>query len=299
VRWFRREAGGHAEPFSRHLDEWAGPGERVTWPSREGGITVVRLEGRPHDGLATLITFGLSHESLVGPDGRVLEELIVTVLEAQADDALAGRLTDEALLIRDRGIAPEPGDIRPIGDGIGSRGRIRSFWITAVHGFAPGFDLVAGADLPIRLVQLVPLTVGEYDHAMAVGGHQFGHDVDPRWDALVDLDRDSLYAPVGVPGGYHWAGLEDLDATRPRDRVAASEIALIRPGDVAKLRFSIEPVGTPGPVVEQMWVVVDSVDGDRLSGRLATEPTYLVELVEGTIIPFERRHVLDVRRPGR
>jgi hypothetical protein len=271
----------------------------VAWPSREGGISVVRLDGLPSAGLATLVTFGLSLESLVGPAGRVLEELIVTVLEDQADEAMAARLAEEALLIRERGVAPEPDDIRPIGDGIGSRGRFRSFWVTSVHGFAPGFDTVPGTDPLIRLVQLVPLTIGEYDHALAVGGQQFGRDVEPRWETLLDLDRDGLYEPAGVPGGYHWAGLEDLDASDPPGRAAANEIARIRPGDAARLRFSIEPVGTSGPAAEPLWVEVDSVDGDRLSGRLATEPTFLVELVEGTVVPFERRHVLDVRRRGR
>jgi hypothetical protein len=296
VRWLRRKAGGHEAAFRRHLEQWLGPGERAGWPAGDGQILVLRFDDQPEAGLATLVTFGLSHERLTGPNGMLREELIATVRRDQADGALANRLAQEAILLRNRGTAAVTDEVLLIGEAIGPRADVRAFWVTRVHGFEPAFDTVPGADAPFLLAQLVPLTTGEYDHALAVGGQQFGHEIESKWDVLVDLDRHGLFAPVTVPGGFHWAGLDDLDANAPPDRVARSEIEGLRVGDIAKLRFLMEPAVTPGPIAEQMWVEVDRIDGDRLSGRLTNMPQYLVELAEGHGLEFERRHVLDVRR---
>jgi Suppressor of fused protein (SUFU) len=298
VRWLRRKSGGrargHAEAFARHLDLWLGPGERTAWPS-DDGIMVVRYDDQPEAGVATLVTSGLGHRPLSGPNGKLREELIVTVRQDQADGDLANRLAFEAILIRNRGVAAVPDEVLLIGEGIGSRSSVRGCWVTRVHGFEPAFDTVLGSDMTFLLGQLVPLTIGEYDRAQAVGGHQFGHDVESQWVVLADLDRTALYEPIGPPGGFHWAGLEDLDAISPPDRVDRSQIDRLKVGDIAKLRFRIEPIVTPGPVCEQMWVEIDAVDGDAFSGRLTNTPQYLVALADGHVLEFGRRHVLDVR----
>jgi hypothetical protein len=257
---------------------------------------VLRFDDQPAPGLATLISLGLSHHLLTGPSGRMREELITTVRQDQADGDLANRLAYEAALVRKRGSAAEPDEVLLIGESIGRRTDIRACWVTRVRGFEPAFDTVNGADVSFLLAQLVPLTTGEHDRAMSVGGHAFGHEVDGHWDILVDLDRTSLFEPHQVSGGFKWAGLEDLDASNPSDRIKRSEIERLQPGDIAKLRFRIEPAITPGPIAEQMWVEIDSVDRERFTGRLTNDPRYLLELAVGGLVEFERRHVLDVRR---
>jgi len=256
---------------------------------------VVRYDERPTPGLTTLLTFGLSHEVLDSTAGPLREELIAVVRRDQADGALATRLSEEAARCERDRRAIVPDDISAIGNVLGSRTEFRGFWVTRPHGFGEGFDTVTGADTRFAIAQIVPLTLGEHDRALSVGGHEFGHEVERHWEELVDLDRMSLFERAAAPGGFRWAGLRDFEVDGREDRVHQAQIDRLRPGDIAKLGFLIEPVISPGPVSEQMWVEVDSIDGGRLVGRLANVPTYLLDLPEGTVIEFQPRHVLDVR----
>jgi hypothetical protein len=302
VRWLRRiaaairdaPAGGHSAAFAEHLDHWLGPGERISW-AFDNGISVIRYDDRPEPGQATLVTFGLAHAVLSSSLGPIRQELIATVRQPQADGALANRLAYEAELIRNRGRAAEPGEVLLIGEPIGERPLIRGAWAARVHGFEPAFDTVDGADRRFLLVQVVPPTTGEHDRAQSVGGHAFGHDVEPRWSDLLDLDRATLFEPITPPEGFRFVGLADLDVERPADRVEPERIRRLKVGDIAKLRFRLEPVLSNGPIAEQMWVEVDRIQGERYAGRLTNEPQYLVELAPGFELEFERRNVLDVR----
>jgi hypothetical protein len=303
VRWFRwvagrldpKPAGAHAEAFARHLDRWLGPGERMSWSIDEEGMTVVRFDGQPATDLATLVTFGLGHHLLSGPKGPMREELVLIVRQEQADGDVANRLAYEAVLVRNRGVATQPDELLLIGEAIGPRTHLRGCWVTRVHGFEPAFDTVHGSDRTFLLVQVVPLTTGEYDHAQAVGGHQFGHEIEPHWPDMLDLNRTPIFEPVGPLDGYHFVGIEDLDAAAPDDRVDRGLISRLKVGDLAKLRFLLEPVLPIGPVGEQMWVEIVRIEGDSYRGRLTNEPQYLLDLGPGFELEFERRHVLDVR----
>jgi hypothetical protein len=256
---------------------------------------VLRLPDRPADGLTTLITFGLSHESLQSHAGPVREELLVTVVSSQADGELAARLGGDASLLQREGRAMLPDDVGQTGEPIGARRDIRAFWATRPIEFGDDFDVVVGTDGPFRIVRLVPLTTGEHDHALSVGGHQFGHDVEPNRADLLDMDRPTLFEAVTVPGGFEWTGLLDFDVEPDDGRVDRAAIERLRPGDIAKLGFVIKAATTPGPTSERMWVEVASVDNGRLVGELTNHPVYLVNLEIGTEIAFEPRHVLDVR----
>jgi hypothetical protein len=296
MRFLRRGGRvGHEEAFRKHLERWFGQEERDGWPAADGRLMVLRLPDQPADGVTTLITFGLSHEPLNSHAGPVREELLVTVVSSQADDALAARLgADSSILQHDRR-AMLPDDVGQTGEPIGERHHVRAFWATRPIEFGDDFDEVVGTDRPFRIVRLVPLTTGEHDHALSVGGHQFGHDVEPYRADLLDMDRPTFFDPVSAPGGFQWSGLLDLDAEPDPDRVERGAIARLRPGDIAKLAFLIQPATTPGPTSERMWVEVASVDGGRLVGELTNQPVYLVDLRIGTEIAFEPRHVLDVR----
>jgi hypothetical protein len=291
---WRRNA-GHEEALQRHLEQWFGPGTTEGWPMAEAGITVLRYEGQPAPDLATLVTIGLSHRPLRSAHGAIREELIVTTRADHADGNLAFRLFQDAMLARQNRQAIVPDEIGSIGEAIRRRADIRTFWASRPHGFDEAFERVEGTGEPFWLVQLVPLIEGEHQHALEVGGHQFGHDIEGQWTELVDLGRESLYEPMAVPGGFHWAGLLDLAAEPDPDRVAGDAIARLRPGDLAKLVFLIEPIVNPGPAGERMWVEVTTSSGDRYVGRLENQPAYLVDLAVGDEIRFDRRHVLDVR----
>ena len=74
---------------------------------------------------------------------------------------------------------------------------------------------------------------------------------------------------------------------------APEELAALLPGDQVKLIF--RPV-TPGDKwdAERMWVTIDTVDGDDISGRLDNEPEDNPHLHLGDIVSFKHHHVISV-----
>jgi hypothetical protein len=62
----------------------------------------------------------------------------------------------------------------------------------------------------------------------------------------------------------------------------------LRRGDLAKLIFNSE---------ERMWVTVTDVKGrGRYTGELCNQPVVVTALKLGDVIPFQARHVADIRR---
>jgi len=278
-----------------HIRKWFGRSEPFEgWPAHDGLPQVFKFVDRPTPGKATLITFGLSHELLNSPSGKLREELMCVVLAAQADSALAQRIAIEAAFAQSFRRPILPDYVGSVGDTISSRPRFRAFWASAPRDFGDDFGHVDSDGAPFRIVQIVPLTPGEHDHAQEVGGHQFGHDVEGLTQSLVDLDRPSLFDPVAPDGGYRWAGLIDFDVLSDEERVSAAAISQLLRGDLAKLGFDLEPKLHPGPQSERMWVQLVDVLEDSYVGLLANTPVYLVELSEGQEVSFEARHVLDV-----
>lgn len=295
MRLFRRPPADHEAAFKGHIKRWFGQtGPFAGWPAQAGLPQVLEFTGHPTDGLTTLMTFGLSHYVLGDSSGQLREELLCVGRSPQVDGALAHRLAVEAALAATKGRAILPDDVGSIGDPIASRPQFREFWACLPHGFGDGFGSVLAVGLPFHLVQVVPLTAGEVDHAQMIGGHQFGHDVEDLWADLVNLDRTSLFAPIRPVDGFRWAGLVDFDASPDEDRVSPDAISRLQGGDLAKLGFDIEPKLHPGPQSERMWVEVTRVDAGGYTGRLANTPAYLLDLAEGRELTFEARHVLDV-----
>lgn len=69
-----------------------------------------------------------------------------------------------------------------------------------------------------------------------------------------------------------------------------SDKAAIKPGDYAKLIFSVE--GNDGPA-ERMWVLVTARDGDSITGTLDNQP-YRLPLKHGAQIEFGPDHVIQI-----
>lgn len=70
-----------------------------------------------------------------------------------------------------------------------------------------------------------------------------------------------------------------------------AELAAVSPGDMVKLIFRSE---TPDRQwdAERMWVTIESADGDRLQGRLDTQPDDMPGVVPGDIVRFERHQII-------
>ena len=69
-------------------------------------------------------------------------------------------------------------------------------------------------------------------------------------------------------------------------------------GDLVKLIFlmTVRNPETGGEQVdaERMWVIVEECDGDRCRGVLDNDPYCTRDLVNGALVVFEPRHVIQI-----
>lgn len=76
---------------------------------------------------------------------------------------------------------------------------------------------------------------------------------------------------------------------------SAEERAAVGPGDLVKLVFVLDPPPPDGPNAERMWVEVRSAnDAGRFDGWLTNKPVVITELVAGTLVAFDTRHVAGI-----
>jgi hypothetical protein len=66
------------------------------------------------------------------------------------------------------------------------------------------------------------------------------------------------------------------------------ELDAIAPGDYVKVAFEDYPTGA-----ERMWLCVQTVEGDRLTGSLSNYPT-AIAMTYGDVVTFERRHICGI-----
>lgn len=74
---------------------------------------------------------------------------------------------------------------------------------------------------------------------------------------------------------------------------------ILKPGDFAKLIFTISVEGNEHGEVERMWVIVRERIPGGYFGLLDNEPNSISENGEfwlGSELPFEYRHIIDVGR---
>jgi hypothetical protein len=74
---------------------------------------------------------------------------------------------------------------------------------------------------------------------------------------------------------------------------------ILRPGDFAKLIFSIAIEGEDAPSVERMWAIIRQPTPGGYIGMLNNEPSSIPEndrLWLGTELPFDYRHIIAVER---
>lgn len=72
-----------------------------------------------------------------------------------------------------------------------------------------------------------------------------------------------------------------------------NELLALAPGDLAKLVFRSDP---PGPLfdAERMWVEINGIDGDALTGALDNSPSDMPQLKPGAAVRFKRSDVIDI-----
>jgi len=100
-----------------------------------------------------------------------------------------------------------------------------------------------------------------------------------------------------VPG--HW-GLLDAESQHeafPDDFPipSAAERQALRPGDMVKLVFVLDPPPPSGPNAERMWVEVRGAAADgTVEGWLTNQPLVITALAPGNVVAFEPRHVAGI-----
>lgn len=77
-------------------------------------------------------------------------------------------------------------------------------------------------------------------------------------------------------------------------RPSTAALALLAPGNFAKLMFEFTSDDPEAPGAERMWVKILERDGDRFVGVLDNDPGYIADLASGDEVRFEARHVLQV-----
>lgn len=109
-----------------------------------------------------------------------------------------------------------------------------------------------------------------------------------------------MRAPNLHTDGWRLEDGEKLNAEYPATfQIPDFEVRnILQPGDIAKLIFSIAVRGEGEPSVERMWVIVrERVPGGYL-GILDNDPDCIEQNEQfwsGIELPFEPRHVIDVR----
>lgn len=69
----------------------------------------------------------------------------------------------------------------------------------------------------------------------------------------------------------------------------------LRPGDMVKLVFVLDPPPTSGPNAERMWVEVRASQPDGvIEGWLTNKPVVITSLAPGALVAFEPRHVAGI-----
>ena len=71
-------------------------------------------------------------------------------------------------------------------------------------------------------------------------------------------------------------------------------IALLQPGDGAKLIFRFDSDDPEAPSAERMWVEIDDVSHGQFRGRLDNEPAYIKGLECGESVSFEPKHIIQI-----
>lgn len=89
---------------------------------------------------------------------------------------------------------------------------------------------------------------------------------------------------------------EDDPAGLPIPTLA--ERAALRPGDIVKLVFLLDPAPSSGPNAERMWVEVTKAHPDgTYDGSLTNAPVVIASLGASHPVGFERRHVAGIALP--
>jgi hypothetical protein len=69
----------------------------------------------------------------------------------------------------------------------------------------------------------------------------------------------------------------------------------LRPGDMVKLVFVLDPPPASGPNAERMWVEVRATQPDGVvEGWLTNQPVVITSLDPGALVAFEARHVAGI-----
>jgi hypothetical protein len=94
--------------------------------------------------------------------------------------------------------------------------------------------------------------------------------------------------------GYFIADPRPIEADAPYTFFIASEaeVAAVSEGDLVQLTFELDPPGAHWSA-ERMWVTVTGADGDRLTGRLESNPDD-APLKKGAEVRFRRLDILHV-----
>lgn len=69
-------------------------------------------------------------------------------------------------------------------------------------------------------------------------------------------------------------------------------VALLEPGNLAKLIFAFRSDDPQAPRAERMWVQITARADDRFEGVLANQPRHIRDLAEGAVVRFEARHII-------
>jgi hypothetical protein len=148
---------------------------------------------RPHAGVTTIATLGLSRHHLAQPSGKGLhQELLMHLPMACQPRTAAGLLFQVAaeLIAQGRGLLR--GDvIGPRGPLFGS-GQMTALYVTAPGYLPPGFDVCDTGTVTVVMTCLVPITDGEAAYVRDMGWRAFEDALAAEDPDLVDFYRSPV-----------------------------------------------------------------------------------------------------------
>lgn len=74
-------------------------------------------------------------------------------------------------------------------------------------------------------------------------------------------------------------------------------LALVKPGDLVRLRFAFAGNEPDTPEAERMWVEVAARTGSQCTGYLTNTPRYITDIELGELIEFDTAHIINTQYP--
>jgi hypothetical protein len=181
-------------PVVEHLEHYLGRIQQGWGPSEDGSIQIVRFANRPHKGVSTYATLGLSDQiKTLGGRRKVRMELVFSARDGFASEDVASFLLTFAEFVSSKKEALLRGDVvgpsEPLIAGVSANAVYAAIPVM----FDKGFEALETTEPTTVFVWLLPLVGDEPERIRGTGWEPFEDALEQAQIDLFDLNRSSVF----------------------------------------------------------------------------------------------------------